>query len=667
MDNEQKAAHDVGKILKFHGYAKNYGGTLEFASNGSVYVYADEIRENIIAVESVTLSEQSLELEVGQQAALTATVLPENASNKEVKWEVTSEGETAIAKYEDGKVIALAAGSATVTATSAADSSKSASCTVTVIEPTKELLSIAISGTPEKLEYYDREAYDAKGLKVMAHYNFGDDEDITANATITAEKEKADFGDTSIKFTATYGSESTEATFDVTVLSSLKRAYEGAVAESTDTFTFAGTVVSITGKSYVLQNGAYAINVYNYQTDDVALNKLVEVVSTMKLQNGCPQTNSITSAAVIGEGTAQTSSAVASKADLDALNHNVLAHVTDAVFVSKTGDWASNASKQFVFKIGEDDITVQFDKYGYDADKAAIANAAVAGAHYELTGLVTAAYSGNNQFTFTGTSGITKTQDAPIPDPSSVAITCGDSVAVDSTLKLTATVTPENASQEVEWSITEGGSFATLADDVLTGVATGNVKVRATAKGFENIYAEKTIEVTDGGTPVVVQPYSQSFGSNNGGYMNSSNTAYASVYDVTLGDIDWKIPGNQNLAYGLKLGGKLSAETTRSMITQTKFANAISSVVVTTGTKDSQISVTKCCVEIYSSAADAASRNNMVEEVVATYVDAGTITFAKPAESNWSNVFFAISFSMTSTATTSNKGIVVTNVTVNFN
>ena len=37
---------------------------------------------------------------------------------------------------------------------------------------------------------------------------------------------------------------------------------------------------------------------------------------------------------------------------------------------------------------------------------------------------------------------------------------------------------------------------------------------------------------------------------------SSSNSAYASTYDVTISGLDWNVPGNQYADGGLRIGGK---------------------------------------------------------------------------------------------------------------
>ena len=74
----------------------------------------------------ILLSKENIVMLVGDAADITATVLPENAKDKTVVW--TSQNAT-VAKYENGKIVALSASTTTVTATCG---EATATCTVTV-------------------------------------------------------------------------------------------------------------------------------------------------------------------------------------------------------------------------------------------------------------------------------------------------------------------------------------------------------------------------------------------------------------------------------------------------------------------------------------------------------------------------------------------------------
>ena len=87
-------------------------------------------QQGTIHVTSVSLDKTSLGLTEGETAQLTATVEPEDASNKNVTWESSN---TNVATVNNGEVTAVSAGTATITVTTV-DGGKTDTCTVTVRE-----------------------------------------------------------------------------------------------------------------------------------------------------------------------------------------------------------------------------------------------------------------------------------------------------------------------------------------------------------------------------------------------------------------------------------------------------------------------------------------------------------------------------------------------------
>ncbi len=81
-------------------------------------------------VEQITLNKTEGILTVGNSVTVTATVTPDNATNATVNW--TSSDETVATVDSNGKVTAVAAGSATITATSESDGDVSADYALTV-------------------------------------------------------------------------------------------------------------------------------------------------------------------------------------------------------------------------------------------------------------------------------------------------------------------------------------------------------------------------------------------------------------------------------------------------------------------------------------------------------------------------------------------------------
>ena len=86
----------------------------------------------VIPVTGVSLDESSITLDVGGSQTLTATVTPEDATNKKVCW--SSDNEAVATVSEDGVVTAVAGGTAVITATTH-DGLFTASCAVTVNAP----------------------------------------------------------------------------------------------------------------------------------------------------------------------------------------------------------------------------------------------------------------------------------------------------------------------------------------------------------------------------------------------------------------------------------------------------------------------------------------------------------------------------------------------------
>ena len=102
-----------------------------------------------VSAESVTLDKTTLSLAVGETAQLTATVKPDDATDKNVAW---TSSDASVAKVDNGKVTAVKSGKATITAKCGG---KTAECAVTVTVPTgsvtldKTSLSLAVGETAQ--------------------------------------------------------------------------------------------------------------------------------------------------------------------------------------------------------------------------------------------------------------------------------------------------------------------------------------------------------------------------------------------------------------------------------------------------------------------------------------------------------------------------------------
>ena len=102
----------------------------------------------VVGVESVTLDQTEATLDVGGTVTLTATVLPENAGNKNVTWHSSAEN---VATVENGVVTAKAAGTAVISVLTE-DGNKEATCTVTVKAPVTEVTGVTLDQTEATLD-----------------------------------------------------------------------------------------------------------------------------------------------------------------------------------------------------------------------------------------------------------------------------------------------------------------------------------------------------------------------------------------------------------------------------------------------------------------------------------------------------------------------------------
>lgn len=145
------------------------------------------VTKKVIPVESVTLNKTTLSLTKGQSETLTATVSPDNATDKTVTW---SSSDATIASVDpNGKVTAMKSGTTTITAKAG---EKSATCAVTITTPVE---SVSLDQTSITLEI-------GKTATLVATINPSDADEKTiqwttssasvatvANGVITAEAE----------------------------------------------------------------------------------------------------------------------------------------------------------------------------------------------------------------------------------------------------------------------------------------------------------------------------------------------------------------------------------------------------------------------------------------------------------------------------------------------
>ena len=143
------------KCLRIYRSSKNissvnpaYTGTSTALGSGqTIKVYGLKIwlaggsTPTVVDVTGVSLNKTSTSIQVGASEQLTATVEPNNATNKAVNW---SSNPTSVATVDNnGNVTAVAEGTATITVTTQ-DGNKTATCTVTVTPASSD--PVAVTG-----------------------------------------------------------------------------------------------------------------------------------------------------------------------------------------------------------------------------------------------------------------------------------------------------------------------------------------------------------------------------------------------------------------------------------------------------------------------------------------------------------------------------------------
>ena len=145
-DNVRVATVNEGSVKALEeGTARIFVETVDGAFTASCLV---KVIPSYIAVESVSLDKDSIELLIGQTDTLTATVLPDRATNKSITW---ATGNPDVVTVQDGIITAVGLGDALVTVTTV-DGELHAECYISVVEPYVAVKQMQAERLPDMLE-----------------------------------------------------------------------------------------------------------------------------------------------------------------------------------------------------------------------------------------------------------------------------------------------------------------------------------------------------------------------------------------------------------------------------------------------------------------------------------------------------------------------------------
>ena len=151
------------------------GDSATLANSVQKLTQSNDAYGNLSAAAPTNISVSNVSVEVGKTTKLSVDVVPQNASKK-VVWSVNDQSIATV--NSDGVVSGIKEGTATVTATSLADSSVKTTATITVTKA-RTATALSISGSPSKTIYYAGEQFNPAGLTVTVSYDIGEPAEVS--------------------------------------------------------------------------------------------------------------------------------------------------------------------------------------------------------------------------------------------------------------------------------------------------------------------------------------------------------------------------------------------------------------------------------------------------------------------------------------------------------
>lgn len=166
VEFEYSGSYSLDKTLFEDINSKNFTLVMpkQVRIKSATVTYIDLVPKTV-GVENVSVAPSSSTLEIGESIQLSETILPTNATNKEVIW--TSLDNSVATVSQTGKVTAVGSGNTTIKATSV-NGGKVGTSSI-VVNESFELDSLTIDGDFET-EFYVGDEFNYDGLTVFANY-----------------------------------------------------------------------------------------------------------------------------------------------------------------------------------------------------------------------------------------------------------------------------------------------------------------------------------------------------------------------------------------------------------------------------------------------------------------------------------------------------------------
>ena len=612
--------------------------------------------DSTVHVSSVSLNKNSTTIAVGGSETLTATISPNNATNKNVTW---SSNNTSVATVSNGTVTGVAAGNATITATTV-DGGQTANCAVTVTAVQTQTLVIT------------RESFATSGG--YAWYDWS--QNTSSSDSVSGKAEIYATETTSMQFNKSKGN-GVAAIFNTTAIPGSITKIEATTASGTNRTWNAyttSTACSASGSTLTFGNNKTTVG----SNVTISTSSTSIGTSTSGHSYFCIQEN-VSSASYIAEFkityTPKTLSSIAVKTaptkttydvgdNFDPTGLVITATYTDSttsdISYSSGGGFTFNPSTSTALTTSHTSVTITFG--GKSCSQAITVKAAKTLSSISISGYTTS-FTEGDAFSFGGTV-TAHYSDSSSENVTSSATFSGYSMTIVGNYTVTVSFTYKGVSKSATYSITV--SAGTLSSIAVSGMTTEFVKDASFAfdgtctatfeNGYQKVVTPTSVSSPDmstGGNKTVTVSYTYNEKTKTANYIINVN-AYRVVMEETpsvYATVTY--PDNTQTFDSTKLSISTSGYT----------AIESNSIRLGSGSNTGSITVTSLnsTANIYKVVASAKSYGS--DTSVTLTID-GTSNTLTSSYSNYQKEFVAAVSSVTFATTTSKKRAHIESITV---
>ena len=464
-----------------------------------------------IPVASISLNKEELSLFVGANETLVAKVEPNNASNKAVTW--TSGNKSVATVDETGKVTAVAAGTATITAPAGG---KSASCTVTVSDDIS--YSLALSPATATIDALKTQEYTA----TLTTVKNGNTTSSPVAATLTSSKP----GVATVNGLVATGVAEGETT--ITASFTPEGATNAVTATATltvkDVISHSLTLSPATATIDALKTQEYTATLTTVKNGNTTSSPVAATLTSSKpgvatvnglVATGVAEGETTITASFTPEGATNAVTATATLTVKDVYEYSLaLTPAGETINVGATQTYTATLT---TIKNGGTPSTSTVTATLSSSTGAATVDGMVVTGASAGTATITAKYTpaGSTELTATASLNVKDVVSYRLAiDPESAEIIVNSTKKFVAKLFTTTNGTEDQGSEvTATWSITSGGEYATIATDgTATGVKEGTATITAKYKpaGSTEQTATASLKVNKdpnhAGDPIVIGP-----------------------------------------------------------------------------------------------------------------------------------------------------------------